>query len=67
MEQVTQLVEPTPPSHQPSKVGPPPNGTQPELVFPRQGEWTYEHWMQLPDDGWTVDYQAQTVTVYHYG
>ncbi|MBV7327824.1 Uma2 family endonuclease [Chloroflexi bacterium TSY] len=55
MEQVTQRVEPTPASHQSSKVASPPNGAQPELIFPRQGEWTYEHWVQLPDDGWKYE------------
>lgn len=23
--------------------------------FPRQGEWTYEDWLELPDDGWKYE------------
>lgn len=23
--------------------------------FPRQGEWTYEHWLQFPNDGWKYE------------
>lgn len=23
--------------------------------FPRQGEWTYEHWLQFPQDGWKYE------------
>ena len=23
-----------------------------QFRFPRQGEWTYEHWPNFPDDGW---------------
>ncbi len=25
------------------------------LPFPKQGEWTYEHWLHLPEDGWTYE------------
>ncbi len=38
----------------------PPTPSQPEprapFVWPRQGEWTYEDWVQLPDDdGWQYE------------
>ncbi len=23
--------------------------------FPRQGEWTFDHWLQFPDDGWKYE------------
>jgi Uma2 family endonuclease len=23
--------------------------------FPRQGEWTYQHWLNFPDDGWKYE------------
>lgn len=26
-----------------------------KFQFPRQGEWTYEHWLQFPDDGWKYE------------
>ena len=34
------------------------NGIDPHEVkfqFPRQGEWTYEHWLQFPNDGWKYE------------
>lgn len=26
-----------------------------QFHFPRQGEWTYEHWLQFPNDGWKYE------------
>ena len=26
-----------------------------KFQFPRQGEWTYEHWLQFPNDGWKYE------------
>lgn len=26
-----------------------------KFQFPRQGEWTYEHWRQFPNDGWKYE------------
>jgi len=26
-----------------------------KFQFPRQGEWTHEHWLQFPDDGWKYE------------
>lgn len=26
-----------------------------QFHFPRQGEWTYEHWLQFPSDGWKYE------------
>jgi len=26
-----------------------------QLRIPRQGEWTYEHWLNFPDDGWKYE------------
>ena len=28
---------------------------QPSRRFPRQGEWTYEDWLELPADGWKYE------------
>jgi hypothetical protein len=30
------------------------SATLPE-TFPRQGEWTYEHWLKFPNDGWKYE------------
>lgn len=29
--------------------------SQPAISFPRQGEWTYEHWLKFPNDGWKYE------------
>ena len=26
-----------------------------KFQFPRQGEWTYDHWLQFPNDGWKYE------------
>lgn len=26
-----------------------------QFQFPRQGEWTYDHWLQFPNDGWKYE------------
>lgn len=28
---------------------------KPTAQYPRQGEWTYDHWLNLPDDGWKYE------------
>lgn len=30
-------------------------GEAPLSKIPRQGEWTYEHWLQFPNDGWKYE------------
>jgi Uma2 family endonuclease len=43
------LIEPAPVEQETSA---PVNGTQ---RFPRQGEWTYEDWLNFPNDGWKYE------------
>ncbi len=41
------------------------------FVWPRQGEWTYEDWLRLPDDGWRYEvirgvlYMSPVPTIRH--
>lgn len=42
-----------------------------KFQFPRQGEWTYEHWLQFPNDGWKYEiidgvlYMSPPPTIHH--
>lgn len=44
-----------------------------KFQFPRQGEWTYEHWLQFPNDGWKYEiidgvlYMSPPPTINHQG
>lgn len=51
----TQSAQPSQSEPSQSQMDPYAGTATPSFQFPRQGEWTYEHWLNFPNDGWKYE------------